>query len=196
LVFPKRHTGLFNHGRENKMSEANIDEKEKYILIVDDDNTLLKFFKIHLNKFFSKIIVAKNATEALDVVKTKEIDLIISDFKMPRVDGVQFMKKAKKHDASIPFLFISGALLTENQQAAIDKSSDGYLKKPFSIDELHDFITNGLSKRDKLITLSELVPDKTKLKDFITGKTSLKRIKDEQQREEAKEIIDDLSKSA
>ena len=134
--------------------------------------------------------------EAIEIVKTKEIDLIISDFTMPRVDGVQFMKKAKKHDASIPFLFISGAMLTENQLAAINKSSDGYLKKPFTIDELHEFITTGLSKREKLLTLSNLVPDKAKLKDFITGKTSLKRIKDDDNREEAREIINSLSKSA
>ena len=173
---------------------ANID-RENYILIVDDDNTLLKFFKIHLNKFFSKIIVAKNATEALEVLKTKEIDLIISDFKMPRIDGLQFLKKAKKYDASIPFLFISGALLADNQMNTINSSSDGYLKKPFGIDDLYNFITAGLEKRDKLLTLAEIV-DKSKLKDFIGGKYSLKKIKDEQQREQAQEILESLSKSA
>lgn len=178
------------------MSEKTPEERENYILIVDDDNTLLKFFKIHLNKFFSKIIVAKNATEALEILETKEIDLIISDFRMPRVDGVQFMKKAKKHDASIPFLFISGAMLSDTQKNNIDNKSDGYLKKPFSIDELHTFIVRGLERRDKLLSLSNLIEDKAKLKDLIGGKYSLKKIKDETNREEAKEILDYLAKSA
>lgn len=178
------------------MSEATATDRENYILIVDDDNTLLKFFKIHLNKFFSKILVAKSATDALELLKTKEIDLIISDFKMPRVDGIQFMKKAKKHDPLIPFLFISGALLTETQKGNIDAMSDGYLKKPFSIDELHEFITTGLEKRDKLVSFSEIIEDKKKVKDFLAGKASLKRIKDQNLREQAEQLLSELSKSA
>ena len=59
------------------------------ILIVDDDQTLLKFFKIHLNKFFSRVIVVKNAKEAVETLKSKQIDLVLSDIRMPRVDGLQ-----------------------------------------------------------------------------------------------------------
>lgn len=175
--------------------DENLD-RENYILIVDDDNTLLKFFKIHLNKFFSKIIVAKNANEAIEILKNRNIDLIISDFRMPRVDGIQFLKKAKRHDASIPFLFISGAMLTDVQLKTVKNNSDGYLKKPFGIEELYEFIIGGLAKRDKLLILSEIISDKGKLRDFIGGKYSLKRIKDQAQREQAREILSSLSKSA
>ena len=93
--------------------------RTSYILVVDDDDTLLKFFKIHLNKFFSRVIVVKNAKEAIETLKDKEIDLVISDIKMPRMDGIQLMKKVKNHDPSIPVFLVSGALLNESQQNAI-----------------------------------------------------------------------------
>ena len=49
-------------------------DRTSYILVVDDDNTLLKFFKIHLNKYYSREIVVKNAKEAIDTLREKEID--------------------------------------------------------------------------------------------------------------------------
>ena len=58
------------------------------ILVVDDDDTLLKFFKIHLNKFFSKVIVVQNAKEAVETITEKDIDLVISDIRLPDGTGI------------------------------------------------------------------------------------------------------------
>ena len=44
-------------------------DRESNVLIVDDDSTLLKFFKIHLNKFFSRVVVVENAKSALETMK-------------------------------------------------------------------------------------------------------------------------------
>lgn len=183
----------------NEMKQQNVDantEEENYILIVDDDNTLLKFFKIHLNKFFPKIVVAKNATEALGVLEEKPVELVVSDFRMPRVDGIQFMKKVKKRDATIPFLFITGAMLTEKQTKDIGKISDGYLRKPFSVDDLFTFISSGLEKREKLLELSKIVSDNEDLRKLVLGKFSLRKIENETERQQAKDLLDHLSESA
>ena len=111
-------------------------DKESYILVVDDDETLLKFFKIHLNKFVSKIVVVKNAREAVNLLQEKKIDLVISDIRMPRLDGIQLMKKVKNFDPSIPVFLVSGAMLDDSQIEAVENKADGFLKKPFSIDDL------------------------------------------------------------
>src|SRR5689334_22808504 len=100
-------------------------DRTSYILVVDDDNTLLKFFKIHLNKFFSRVIVVKNAKEAIDTLREKEIDLVISDIRMPRMDGLQLMKRVRKHDPSIPMMMISGALLSDEQSKSAEDDADG-----------------------------------------------------------------------
>lgn len=169
--------------------------RSSYILVVDDDDTLLKFFKIHLNKFFSRVIVVKNAQEAIETLRDKEIDLVISDIKMPRMDGIQLMKKVKNHDPSIPVFLISGAMLDEDQLAAVDTKADGYLKKPFSIDELHGFIDRGMQVRDAYKDLLAIVQDKKKFLELIQGKRQLRFIKNEEDRVKAQAIMDSIKAS-
>lgn len=167
-------------------------DRESYIMVVDDDQTLLKFFKIHLNKFFSRVIVVKNAKEAIDTLKSKQIDLVLSDIRMPRVDGLQLLRKIRNHDASIPVFLISGALITDEQKALIDELADGFLRKPFSIDEIHAFIDNGMKKRDLLCQLSELVNDNKTLLSLIKGRTKTAKLKDESSEKQIETILESL----
>ena len=166
-------------------------DKTTYILVVDDDETLLKFFKIHLNKFFSKILVVKSAKEAIEALQSHEIDLVLSDIRMPRFDGIQLMRKIRNHDPAIPVFLISGALLDEKQADAVETKADGFLKKPFSIDGLHDFISTGLQFREIYKSLHEIVPDKKKFQNLVRGK-SFPKIADEEQRKIAKELYQSL----
>lgn len=168
-------------------------DRTSYILVVDDDNTLLKFFKIHLNKFFSRVIVVKNAKEAIDTLREKEIDLVISDIRMPRMDGLQLMKRVRKHDPSIPMLMISGALLTDEQSKAADEDADGYLRKPFSVDELHAFIDMGMGLREKYKRLAEFLPDRKVIRDLLRGKVKIEKyVDDPEHLREANDILGGL----
>lgn len=168
-------------------------DKTTYILVVDDDETLLKFFKIHLNKFFSKIIVVKSAKEALDHLETHEIDLVLSDIRMPRLDGIQLMRKVRQYDPSIPVFLISGAMLDSKQAETVENKADGFLKKPFSIDGLHDFLSEGLRYREIYKDLYKIVPDHKKFQNLVRGK-SFPKISDDEQRAQAKMLYSQLKK--
>jgi CheY-like chemotaxis protein len=171
-------------------------DRTSYILVVDDDNTLLKFFKIHLNKFFSRVIVVKNAKEAIDTLREKEIDLVLSDIRMPRMDGFQLMKRVRKHDPSIPMLLISGALLDDDQTKAADEDADGYLRKPFTVDDLHAFIDQGMQLREKYRKLSEMLPEKKMIRDVLRGKAKIEKlVADKDQQQEANSILEDIRKA-
>lgn len=171
-------------------------DRTSYILVVDDDNTLLKFFKIHLNKFFSRVIVVKNAKEAVDALREKEIDLVLTDIRMPRMDGLQLMKRVRKHDPSIPVLLISGALLSDEQSKSAADDADGYLRKPFSVDDLHAFIENGMQLRDKYKKLSDLLPDRKMIRDLLRGKTKVEKlIADKEACNTATEILGELKQA-
>lgn len=164
-------------------------------MIVDDDQTLLKFFKIHLNKFFSRVVVVKNAKEAVDTLAEKQIDLVLSDIRMPRVDGLQLLKKIRNHDASIPVYLISGALLDDEQKEQINTLADGFLKKPFTIEEIHQFIDDGMKKRELLAKLGQIVQDNKLLLGIIKGKFKVTKLKDKVKQSEATQLLDLLKAS-
>ena len=172
-------------------------DRTSYILVVDDDNTLLKFFKIHLNKFFSRVIVVKNAKEAVDTLREKEIDLVLSDIRMPRMDGIQLMKRVRKHDASIPMLLISGALLDSEQAKAADEDADGYLRKPFTVDDLHAFIDQGMQLREKYKKLADMLPERKQFRDVLRGKAKIEKlVTTKEQQDEANLILADILKAS
>ncbi len=171
-------------------------DRTSYILVIDDDNTLLKFFKIHLNKFFSRVIVVKNAKEAIDTLREKEIDLVISDVRMPRMDGLQLMRRVRRHDAGIPVMLISGGLLTEEELTVAQEEADGFLRKPFSVDELHAFLDQGMEMRAKYVRLGEFLQDKTQIRKLLIGRSKLEKlIKPDVKIDAVKALLRELKKA-
>ena len=163
-------------------------DRNSFILIVDDDNTLLKFFKIHLNKFFSRVIVVENAKQALDAFKDKEIDLLLTDVRMPKVDGFQLMQKVRKAHPNLPILLISGEPMNKEQEELLG-SADGFLTKPFTVDQLNDFINRGIDLRQTLLETTEQLKDPKKIRDFLKAKTDqVSKFAKKDQSEKAKEL--------
>jgi DNA-binding NtrC family response regulator len=183
-----------NENNTNSNPVTNYD-RESYILVVDDDQTLLKFFKIHLNKFFSRVIVVKNVKEAIATLQEKQIDLVISDIRMPKTTGLQLIRKVRNHDPSIPIFLISGALLSDEQMMEVDTYADAFLKKPFSVDELHAFIVKGLSYRETYKKMEKIIDNKKFFTDFVKRKNKLEEIKDEAKRTQVVELYTQLKAS-
>jgi len=144
-------------------------DRESNVLIVDDDSTLLKFFKIHLNKFFSRVVVVENAKAALDTMKEREIDLVLTDVRMPKIDGLELMRKIRKQNPSIPILLISGEPMSDEQNEVV-KTADGFLAKPFGIDELNDYICRGIDLRNSMKELISCLKNPKKIRDAMTAK--------------------------
>jgi DNA-binding NtrC family response regulator len=167
--------------------------RTSYILVVDDDNTLLKFFKIHLNKFFSRVIVVKNAKEAIEVLREKEIDLVLTDVRMPRMNGLDLMKRVRKIDSAIPVLLISGALLDDEQEELVE-AADGFLRKPFSVDDLHAYLDRGMELREKYLELAGMLPDKKAVRDVLRGKAKLKKFIKDETIETAEALVNELKR--
>lgn len=144
-------------------------DRESNVLIVDDDSTLLKFFKIHLNKFFSRVVVVESAKAALAAMKEREMDLILTDIRMPKIDGLELMTKIRKNHPDIPILLISGEPMSEEQQVIVN-SADGFLSKPFTVDELNEYMGRGIDLRNAMKELVPHLKDKKKIRDAIKAK--------------------------
>jgi len=132
------------------------------ILIVDDEKNVVNL----LDKMFKKqgyyTYCAYNGKEALDIIDRNQIDIIISDIRMPEIDGLTLMKKVKAVDPSIEFILITAFATLETAIEALRTGARDYITKPFNLED----ITNAIDKITKsgaeedIETLNE--PDKNK----------------------------------
>lgn len=159
----------------SKPQPRRVYDRTSFVLVVDDDESLLKFFKIHLNKFFSRVIVVENAKEAMANLKEKEIDLVLTDIRMPKVDGLELMKKIRRFDPTIPVLILSGAMLDEEQSRLCLEEADGYLRKPFAFEDLHAFIDKGMKLREAFKEIAQTMRDPKNFRALLQGKISPRR---------------------
>jgi CheY-like chemotaxis protein len=108
----------------------------KTCLVVDDEPAILRLVALVLRDLGCDTLVAPDAESALNVVDNEHPDVIISDVKLPGMDGVEFARKIKSdgHDKT-PVLLMSAFGEPRNH------SGDAFLAKPFDIDGLVDFVS-------------------------------------------------------
>ncbi|MDN3615970.1 response regulator [Vibrio gallaecicus] len=120
----------------------------KRVLIVDDFESITKTLVTILETLeFKKIHRAKNGREALSVLKDYNVDLIISDWNMPKMDGLELLKTIRRDKdlAHIPFVMVTGNIDQSDVMTAISEGVTGYLVKPFS----HTMLINRVHKAFK-----------------------------------------------
>lgn len=109
------------------------------ILIVDDFATMRRIVKNILTQLgYKNVIEADDGTTALDVLKTEKIDLIISDWNMPKMTGLDLLK-AVRGDASMantPFIMVTAEAQQDNIILAVKAKVSQYIVKPFTAETL------------------------------------------------------------
>lgn len=107
------------------------------ILYVDDEVINQHLFKINLSKHYN-VITGSDGAEGLEILKNdKEIKLVISDMKMPIMNGIDFIKKAKLMYPNLPFFLLTGFDITPEINEAINsKLIISHLRKPFDITQM------------------------------------------------------------
>jgi class 3 adenylate cyclase len=120
------------------------------VLVVDDSRTLRKILIRELNSLgFHNILEAANGLEAIEVVKTKPVDLMLLDMEMPELDGLGVLGQLKADDTykALPIIVISGADQFEKTIKCIEIGAEDYLPKPFDPILLRARIFSSLEKK-------------------------------------------------
>ncbi len=117
------------------------------ILIVDDDKVSLLMLKKHLLKQGHEVFSAANGFDALSLLETETVDLVISDLIMPKMDGVQFMHSAKEKYPTLPFIFCTAHGSIESAVSAIKEGALDYLEKPYHLQALDVVLQRSLEFR-------------------------------------------------
>lgn len=115
-------------------------ERSASILVVDDSRDMLELVRRQLQDMGLNPFISDNVIEAIDILETTEIDLLITDINMPKISGEQLIRYSSEHFPKMPILVISGY---PNIEVAINVMKMGaveYLIKPFTFDELSQSI--------------------------------------------------------
>lgn len=124
-----------------------MEKKNITVLIVDDQESIQSIVKnILVDLGYSKIMHAMNAISAQTILQGNKIDLILSDWNMPRMSGLELLKYVKSQEQlkSIPFIMITSQADKENIVAAVKEKVDGYIVKPFNAEILDKKIRQAL----------------------------------------------------
>lgn len=114
---------------------------EHSIITVDDSSTMRRIIKNTLQKLgFETILEAGNGVEALEVMSKNKVDMIVTDWNMPEMDGLTFVKavRAKEEYKDLPILMITTEAAKEDILTALRSGVNNYVVKPFTPETLQE----------------------------------------------------------
>ena len=106
------------------------------VLVVEDERDLNRLIKKRLKEEGLSVDACYNGEEALDYLASVDYDLLISDIMMPKMDGIELVKRLREMKKDIPFIFLSAKDAVEDRVGGLDAGADDYLIKPFAFEEL------------------------------------------------------------
>jgi CheY-like chemotaxis protein/predicted regulator of Ras-like GTPase activity (Roadblock/LC7/MglB family) len=123
----------------------------KTVLIVDDEKLFLASLTEGLASYGGdfQVITANNGKQAIDIMNSHSVDLVVTDLKMPVVDGFQFLVHLINEDFNLPIIVMTAFGTPEIENQLKDFQPFGYLEKPIDVQRLADKINDGLGQTEK-----------------------------------------------
>jgi two-component system response regulator PilR (NtrC family) len=118
------------------------------VLVVDDEQSMREFLAILLDREGYRVDQAENALKALELLKSATYDLVISDVKMPGLDGISLLGRIKDSSPDTAVLMVTAFTQAEQAVEAMKLGAYDYIAKPFKVEEIKVLVRNALEKRD------------------------------------------------
>lgn len=118
------------------------------ILVVDDEARMRRILEIMLRKVGHEVLSAGNGVEALTLFKRETIDLVITDLRMPEMDGLELLRRIREVDADLPVIVITAHGTIDTAVTAMKNGASDYIQRPFDIDVLELAVTRVLNAKD------------------------------------------------
>jgi two-component system, OmpR family, response regulator VanR len=119
------------------------------LLLVEDDEDLIQQFQAILILFFREVFIAKNGTDALDIYDKNQIDMIVTDYVMPLMNGYELTKAIRLTNKNIPIVMMSSYTDQDKLLNAIKLGLVDYLIKPFDYNTLIGVLNSMASKMEE-----------------------------------------------
>jgi two-component system, NtrC family, nitrogen regulation response regulator NtrX len=148
------------------------------ILIIDDEKAIRKTLTEILSYEGYKIDEASDGEEGLKRFAEKSYDIVLCDIKMPKVDGIEFLEKAREINNDVPIIMISGHGNIDTAVEAVKKGAYDYISKPPDLNRLLITLRNALDKQT-LVTETKVLKRKvSKVQEIVGNSNAIQKIKD------------------
>ncbi len=143
-----------------------MDKRNVRILVVDDEKGIRDLLEYELGYSGYQVTTSSNGEQALEYLRKVRVNLLISDIKMPKMDGIQVLQAANKIDPDMHAVMATGYGTIESAVAAMKLGAYDFIQKPFNMDELHSIIERAL-ERTELRTLVTLYEASRAIHDYV-----------------------------
>jgi len=161
--------------------------KNYNILIIDDEKSQREILSGFLSKKGYKVYSAESGSQGLKMVKEKTIDIILSDFKMPEMTGIEILEQVSLINPEISFIIITAYGTVENAVKAMQLGAIDYISKPVNLDELEILL-------DRIVENKNLISENQLLREQLQEKNRINSIISQSSKME--EVINLASRSA
>jgi DNA-binding response OmpR family regulator len=139
-----------------------------HILIVEDEKGIVDFLKQGLEEEGFTISTATNGMDGLEMALSLPIDLVLLDWMMPKMTGIEVCKSIREHK-NTPIIFLTAKDTVQETIEGLKAGANDYIKKPFSFEELLERIKIHFRTKDdaKILSLGNITLDKNKFQVFV-----------------------------
>jgi DNA-binding NtrC family response regulator len=123
--------------------------EKKYILTVDDSPNILELIRRNLNSKGYIVYTVSNVMEAIKVLESTTIHLVITDLMIPDINGIELVRHVKENYKNTDILVITGHATIKNAVESVKLGADEFIVKTFTDQELFDAVKNALEKQKK-----------------------------------------------
>ena len=139
------------------------------ILIVDDEKNYPRILSAVLEEEGFETFCANSGYEALEILKNIDVDLVLTDMKMPKMDGIELLEKIKEKDKNIPVIMMTAHGTVDKAVEAMQKGAYSYILKPFDNNRLIIYV-------NKAIGMYRMVKENRQLRNAVESKYSFGNI--------------------
>ena len=122
--------------------------ERKQVLIVDDEPNLRKILSAQLSRDGYDVLTAEDGEQGLALLKEHHIDLVITDLKMPKVDGMTLLRRALVEEPDLPIILVTAHGTIDTAVEALKAGAFDFVTKPFDKDEVRQIVSKALKTRE------------------------------------------------
>lgn len=120
------------------------------VLVIEDQQVLLRYLELMLKRAGYDVVVATNGRQGIQILETDSIDLVLTDFRMPILDGLDVLRYVQQSRQPVPVVLMTAYGAPGVANEALRLGAFAYIPKPFEFEELVQILQQAMAKKDTL----------------------------------------------